>query len=64
MRQDLASYFGEAQAFDMALGVLVKELKKAGEFENTIIAISGDHGAPGFQHGVITIGLTRTIRLR
>jgi N-sulfoglucosamine sulfohydrolase len=24
--------------------VLVEELKMAGEFENTIIAISGDHG--------------------
>jgi arylsulfatase A-like enzyme len=32
------------------LGVLVDDLKKAGEFENTIIAISGDHGAPGFPH--------------
>lgn len=51
VRQDLADYFGEAHAFDMALGVLVDELKKAGEFENTIIAISGDHGAPGFPHG-------------
>ncbi len=51
VREDLADYFGEAQAFDMALGVLVDELKKAGEFENTIIAISGDHGAPGFPHG-------------
>ena len=39
----------EAQAFDAALGVLVEELKKAGEFDNTIIAISGDHGAPGFR---------------
>jgi len=51
VRQDLADYFGEAHAFDMALGVLVDELKQAGEFENTIIAISGDHGAPGFPHG-------------
>ncbi len=51
VRQDLADYFGEAQAFDMALGVLIAELKKTGDFENTIIAISGDHGAPGFPHG-------------
>ena len=51
VRQDLADYFGEIQAFDMALGVLVDELKKAGEFDNTIIAVSGDHGAPGFPHG-------------
>ncbi|MCM8534611.1 MAG: sulfatase [Lentisphaeraceae bacterium] len=51
IREDLADYLGEAQAFDMALGVLVEELKKAGEFENTIIVVSGDHGAPGFPYG-------------
>ncbi|MBL4884147.1 MAG: sulfatase [Planctomycetaceae bacterium] len=51
VRQDFADYLGEAQAFDMALGILVEELKKAGEFENTIIAISGDHGPAGFPHG-------------
>ncbi len=51
VRQDFADYLGEAQAFDMSLGILVDELKKAGEFENTIIAISGDHGPAGFPHG-------------
>jgi hypothetical protein len=47
----LADYFGEIQAFDMALGVLVEELKETSQWENTIIASSGDHGAPGFPHG-------------
>ncbi len=51
VRQDFADYLGEAKGFDMALGVLVEELKKAGEFENTIIAVSGDHGPAGFPHG-------------
>ena len=51
VRQDFADYLGEAMAFDMALGILVEELKKAGEFEKTIIAISGDHGPAGFPHG-------------
>jgi arylsulfatase A-like enzyme len=51
VRQDLNDYLGEAQAFDMAIGVMVDELKKMGVYENTIIAISGDHGAPGFPHG-------------
>ncbi len=51
VRQDLADYFGEIQAFDMALGLLVDELKRAGVFEDTIIVVSGDHGAPGFPHG-------------
>ncbi|MFP6874883.1 MAG: sulfatase [Verrucomicrobiales bacterium] len=51
VRQDFADYLGEAKGFDMALGVLVDELKKTGEFDNTIIAISGDHGPAGFPHG-------------
>ena len=51
VREDLADYFGEAMAFDMALGILIDELKAAGELENTLIVISGDHGAPGFPHG-------------
>ena len=51
VRQDLADYFGEVHAFDMGLGVLVQELKDRGLMENTIIAVSGDHGAPGFPHG-------------
>lgn len=51
VRQDFSDYLGEATAFDRALGVLVEELKDAGEFENTIIVVSGDHGPAGFPHG-------------
>lgn len=51
VRQDFADYLGEAMAFDLGLGVLVDELKKTGHFENTIIAVSGDHGPAGFPHG-------------
>ncbi|MCP4847816.1 MAG: sulfatase [Verrucomicrobiaceae bacterium] len=51
VREDFADYLGEAMAFDMALGVLVEELRKAGEYENTIVAVSGDHGPAGFPHG-------------
>ena len=51
VRQDLADYLGEIAAFDAGLGILIKELKKLGEYENTIIVVSGDHGAPGFPHG-------------
>lgn len=51
VRQDLADYLGEIQAFDAALGVLVEELKQAGELDNTIIVVSGDHGPPGFPEG-------------
>ena len=51
VREDLADYFGEAQAFDAALGVLLKRLEEIGELDNTLVVVSGDHGAPGFPHG-------------
>lgn len=51
VREDLADYFGEVQAFDAAIGVLLARLAEIGELDNTLIAISGDHGAPGFPHG-------------
>jgi N-sulfoglucosamine sulfohydrolase len=51
IREDLADYLGLAQAFDTALGLFLKKLEAMGELDNTIIAMSGDHGAPGFTHG-------------
>jgi len=51
VREDLVDYFGEAQALDAMIGILLEELEKTGEAGNTLIAISGDHGAPGFPHG-------------
>ena len=51
VRQDVADYLGEAMAFDMALGVLLAKLEEIGELENTLIVVSGDHGAPGFPRG-------------
>ncbi len=51
VREDLTDYFGEAQAVDAALGVLLQRLEEVGELENTLVVVSGDHGAPGFPHG-------------
>lgn len=51
VREDLADYFGEIAAWDATIGVLLDELEKSGQKENTLIVISGDHGAPGFPHG-------------
>ena len=51
VRQDFCDYLGEVQAFDAALGVLMAELKRTGELDNTLIVVSGDHGAPGFPRG-------------
>ncbi len=51
VREDLADYFGEIAAFDASLGVLIDELKQQKQYDNTLIVVSGDHGAPGFPHG-------------
>ena len=51
VREDLADYFGEIQAWDAAIGAILAELDRTGERANTLIAVSGDHGAPGFPHG-------------
>ncbi|MCS1407076.1 MAG: Choline-sulfatase [Verrucomicrobia subdivision 3 bacterium] len=48
IREDFADYLGEVQAFDAAVGVLIEELERIGELENTLILVSGDHGIPGF----------------
>lgn len=51
VREDFADYLGEAQAYDAYIGVLLKQLKDAGELDRTLIVLSGDHGAPGFPGG-------------
>lgn len=51
VREDLADYMGEGMAFDACCDVLIKELEKSGELDNTLVVISGDHGAPGFPRG-------------
>ncbi len=51
VREDFADYLGESQAFDAQVGVIVKQLTDAGELDNTLIVVSGDHGAPGFPGG-------------
>ena len=51
VREDFADYLGEAMAFDAACGVILDELKSMGEVNNTLVVISGDHGAPGFPRG-------------
>ncbi len=51
VRQDFADYLGEAKAFDEALGRLLKKLEDTNQLENTLVVVSGDHGAPGFPRG-------------
>jgi N-sulfoglucosamine sulfohydrolase len=51
IREDVADYLGEVQAFDAMLGVLLARLEETGELENTIVVVSGDHGMPGMPRG-------------
>jgi N-sulfoglucosamine sulfohydrolase len=51
VREDMTDYLGEVMAFDAACGVILEELASMGELDNTLIVISGDHGAPGFPRG-------------
>jgi len=51
VREDVADYLGECQAFDAEIGVLLKRLEEAGELDRTLIVLSGDHGMPGVPSG-------------
>lgn len=44
VREDVADYLGEVNAFDWGIGVLLEVLRERGELDNTIIVVSGDHG--------------------
>ena len=47
IREDAADYLGECLAVDKGLGILLDELEKAEELDNTLFVVSGDHGIPG-----------------
>lgn len=51
VREDFADYLGEGMAFDRCCGVLIEELRRMGELDQTLVILSGDHGAPGFPRG-------------
>lgn len=51
IREDFADYLGEIAAWDTAIGVILAELDAAAARDDTLVAISGDHGPPGFPHG-------------
>jgi N-sulfoglucosamine sulfohydrolase len=51
VREDVADYLGECQAFDAYVAVLLEQLERAGELERTVIVVSGDHGMPGVPGG-------------
>ena len=51
IRQDMADYLGEVMAFDAAVAIIVDGLETRGLMDNTLLVLSGDHGAPGFPRG-------------
>jgi len=46
IRSDIADYYFEVQRFDSDCGKAIKLLQEAGELDNTIIVMTGDHGMP------------------
>jgi N-sulfoglucosamine sulfohydrolase len=44
-REDYADSLGEVLALDLEVGVILDELQKAGELDNTMIVLTGDNGA-------------------
>jgi len=46
VRGDVADYYFEVQRFDRLVGNAVAALENAGELDNTIILMTGDHGMP------------------
>lgn len=51
VREDIADYLGEAQAYDAYVGVLLAKLEATGQAERTVVIVSGDHGMPGVPRG-------------
>lgn len=51
VREDVADYLGESQAWDAYVGAILARLKESGEWDRTLIVVSGDHGMPGVPAG-------------
>ncbi|MEK7834355.1 MAG: sulfatase [Acidobacteriota bacterium] len=68
IREDVADYLGEVQAWDAYVGLLLKRLEETGELEKTVIVVSGDHGMPGVTNGKCNLydfgtGVTLAVRI-
>lgn len=46
VKSDFCDYAFEIQWFDHQLGLMIQKLKDMGEYENTIIVVTSDNGAP------------------
>jgi arylsulfatase A-like enzyme len=46
VRSDVADYYWEVQRFDRLVGSAMEALEKAGQLDNTVVLMTGDHGMP------------------
>lgn len=46
VRSDIADYYYEVQRWDRDVAAALEQLQEAGELDNTIVVMSGDHGMP------------------
>lgn len=53
----IAGYYGACTAIDTAFGRLIQHLKSTGQFENTIIVFTSDHGEMMGSQGLMTKGV-------
>jgi uncharacterized sulfatase len=51
VRADFSDYFGEVQAWDAMVGVMMEELEKTEDINNTLVVLAGDNGIPGIPRG-------------
>lgn len=58
-RREIAQYYQSCTRTDLALGALVAALKEAGQYDNTIIVFTADHGMafPGAKTTIYEAGL-------
>nr|XP_061806001.1 arylsulfatase-like [Nerophis lumbriciformis] len=53
-------YAGMIEHLDMSIGRVIDQLRRSGQFENTVIVFTSDHGASRAEYGVDTGRVTRT----
>ena len=46
MRSQLLDYYLEIEWFDKQLGIIMEELEKSGELDNTLVVVTSDNGMP------------------
>jgi choline-sulfatase len=51
-RHRLSEYYGAVSCIDREVGKVIASLKETGQFENTLIIYTGDHGLNCGQHGI------------